>query len=255
MKKIVLAFFLCLSLILLGVSIGFADPSHLVVVRASNSTLWAMTCNGTSCSAWTSISGTFASQPTLIWDEDTQRYYLYGVSSANTIWRSSFNADGSYNNDWAQIGGSTPSPVAATGGGLNSNFSAYNSVDMTSYVTLDTTIANLKSASCYCPTAGFIQATGSGSVNHYNKVAGNTAYSRIYLSTTSGGDQVAWSFTDVPSVVAGQISFPFATTRWFSCSASVDTPIYLTGQGYDYSGGSVRVYNASISLVYYPYSY
>jgi hypothetical protein len=53
-----------------------SNPAQLVVVRDGSNNLWKMTCNGTTCSAWSSISGQFASQPTLTWDDDAARYYL-----------------------------------------------------------------------------------------------------------------------------------------------------------------------------------
>jgi hypothetical protein len=95
---------------------GFAQ-TNLTVVRHPDNTLWEMTCDGISnCSAWTKIGGGFTQQPTLMWDPTIQKYILIGIgNNLSNIWRSTFNADGTWNNDWLLIGtGATgsPSPVA-----------------------------------------------------------------------------------------------------------------------------------------------
>jgi len=96
--------------------------SSLTVVRHSDNTIWAMACEGTSsCSSWTPISGMFSVQPTLTWDPSIQKYILMGIGNDQaSIWRSTFNADGTWNNDWTKITGASPSPVAVAGGGFNS---------------------------------------------------------------------------------------------------------------------------------------
>jgi hypothetical protein len=96
--------------------------TNLTVVRHTDNTLWSMTCDGTaSCSSWTQLSrGKFSVQPTLTWDPSIQRYILIGIGNDQTsIWRSTFNADGMWNNDWAQITGASPSPVAVTAGSFS----------------------------------------------------------------------------------------------------------------------------------------
>jgi hypothetical protein len=58
-------------------------------------------------------------QPTLTWDPSIQRYILIGIGNNQTsIWRSTFEADGTWNNDWTLITGASPSPVAVVGGGF-----------------------------------------------------------------------------------------------------------------------------------------
>jgi hypothetical protein len=257
MKKKGLTLFLGVCLLLLSVSISFAqNPSQLIVVRASDNSLWKATCAGTSCTSFTSIPGLFTTQPAVLWDENLQEFVLWGRGVDGSIWRSTFNRLGGFNNDWViPIPGSTPSPPGAAGGGLFSNFASVKSLDM-SYVVLSDTVANIKSQGIYCPWDGFVSATGSGTVQHYRTSTGNTAYSRIYLSETSGGTQVSWSFTDVPPQVSGFLSFPFSETRWFTATAGAEKYIYLTGEGHDYTGtGSIEVYNGSLDVRYYPYSY
>jgi hypothetical protein len=88
--------------------------TNLIVVRHNDNTLWKMTCSGTSnCSSWTKITGKFSVQPTLAWDPAIQKYILIGIGNDKTsIWRGTFEADGTWNNDWTQITGASPSPVA-----------------------------------------------------------------------------------------------------------------------------------------------
>ena len=98
-------------------------PSSLSVVRHADNTIWSMACEGTdTCSSWTQIPGGFSVQPTLTWDPSIQKYILMGIGNNQTsIWRSTFDADWMWNNDWTKITGASPSPVAVAGGGLNSS--------------------------------------------------------------------------------------------------------------------------------------
>ncbi len=119
MRKRTWCFVIVLSLFLMlfVASSSWAQaPTQLIVVRASNNTIWKMTCANLTCSGWTQISGMFALQPTLTYDQDLEAYVLIGVSAGNTIWRSTFDIWGDHNNDWVQLSGSTPSPVSVAGG-------------------------------------------------------------------------------------------------------------------------------------------
>jgi parallel beta-helix repeat protein len=113
-----------LLVILAGAAAGWAqNPTNLTVIRKADNTIWKRTCNGTSsCSDWVKIGGKFAVQPTLTWDESIQKYILVGIGNDKTsIWRSTFEGDGTWNNDWTPITGSSggsPSPVAIAGGEL-----------------------------------------------------------------------------------------------------------------------------------------
>jgi len=103
---------------------GFGSPApsktNLTVVRHGDNTIWSMACEGTgTCSQWTQIGGKFSVQPTLTWDPSIQKYILMGIGNDRaSIWRSTFNADGTWNNDWIKITGASPSPVAVAGGGF-----------------------------------------------------------------------------------------------------------------------------------------
>jgi hypothetical protein len=98
---------------------GGSPGTNITVVRHADNTLWKMVCEGTEiCSSWAQISGRFSVQPTLTWDPSIQKYILIGIGNNRTsIWRSTFNADGTWNNDWTLIPGESPSPVAVSGGG------------------------------------------------------------------------------------------------------------------------------------------
>jgi len=115
MKKILFGLFAGLGTILLAAMVF--GQTNLTVIRHSDNTIWAMTCDGTSnCSAWTQIPGGFGSQPTLTWDPTINKYILMGIgNNGMSIWRGTFNADGSWNSDWTQIAGGSPSPVALAG--------------------------------------------------------------------------------------------------------------------------------------------
>ena len=93
--------------------------TNLTVVRHSDDTLWAMTCEGDGvCSGWTKITGKFSVQPTLTWDPALGKYILIGIGNNQTsIYRGTFEADGTWNNDWTLVTGTSPSPVAVAAGG------------------------------------------------------------------------------------------------------------------------------------------
>jgi hypothetical protein len=117
MKNHTLGIFVVLGLLLGTVTVG--AQTNLTVVRHSDNTLWKMTCDGTEdCSAWTQIPGWFSVQPTLTWDAAIQKYILIGIgTNLSSIWRSTFNEDGTWNNDWTKLTGTSPSPVAVAAGG------------------------------------------------------------------------------------------------------------------------------------------
>ena len=101
--------------------------TNLTVVRHSDDTLWAMTCSGLRCNPEIEIRGKFTSQPSLTWDPSIQKYILIGVGQkANGIYRSTFNADGTFNNDWTLLPGTSYSPVAVSGGAFLGNLSITN---------------------------------------------------------------------------------------------------------------------------------
>jgi hypothetical protein len=106
--------FICLFFMLSMTTLCFAQSS-LMVVRASDDSLWKATCDGDVCGSFTSFPGRFRQQPTITWDESLQKWVIVGVASDNTIWRATFDKLGDFNNDWQNIPGSTASPVGLSG--------------------------------------------------------------------------------------------------------------------------------------------
>jgi len=257
-RNLILIIFLTLSLMFTSLAVSYAaDPSGLVVVRASDNSLWKATCVGTTCTAFTNFPGLFGSQPTVYWDENIQRYVLWGRAADNTIWRSTFDRLGVFYNDWVQITGLTASPPGAAGGGISQNtwFVNPSGVD----IELTSTIANLKSDYVVCPWDGAVLATSSGTIEHYRTSATGAIYARIYLAEASGGTATTWTFTDLPSgTPTGYTSFPYSITRSFSCPAGGgDKYVYVTGE----EGGSGATTTTTwvqwpgLFLQYIPYSY
>ncbi len=122
MRKMVVGMIVVAGMMAL-IAVVFGQTT-LTVVRHSDNTIWKMTCEGTSnCSVWTQIGGALSAAPTLTWDPEIQKYILIGIGNdGSSIFRSTFEADGTWNNDWVMIGsGATgsPSPVAVTVGGFN----------------------------------------------------------------------------------------------------------------------------------------
>jgi hypothetical protein len=106
-------------LMILFVSFGVswaAPPTRLYVVVGQDHSLYKMTCDGAVCSSWGAITGYFASDPTLIWDPALGRYVLLGVGLDGSIWTSTFNVMGVFQNDWVKLPGATSFQVASSGG-------------------------------------------------------------------------------------------------------------------------------------------
>jgi hypothetical protein len=106
-------------LMILFVSFGVswaAPPTRLYVVVGQDHSLYKMTCDGAVCSSWGAITGYFASDPTVIWDPALGRYVLLGVGLDGSIWTSTFNVMGVFQNDWVKLPGATSFQVASSGG-------------------------------------------------------------------------------------------------------------------------------------------
>jgi hypothetical protein len=89
--------------------------SNLIIVRAADDSLWKATCNGSTCSPFSSFPGMFALQPTISWDEVLGEWVVVGVASDGSIWRCTFNESGNFNNDWTVLPGRADSPVGMSG--------------------------------------------------------------------------------------------------------------------------------------------
>jgi hypothetical protein len=106
-------------LMILFVSFGVswaAPPTRLYVVVGQDGSLYKMTCDGGVCSSWQAITGYFASDPSVIWDPALGRYVLLGIGLDGSIWSSTFNVMGVFQNDWVQLPGATSFQVGSSGG-------------------------------------------------------------------------------------------------------------------------------------------
>lgn len=246
---------LSLCLVLLSFSISFAaDPSGLIIVRASDNSLWKATCDGLTCTDFTNFPGMFGSQPAVYWDENIQRYVLWGRATDSTIWRSTFDRLGIFNNDWVSIPGLTASPLGAAGGGVTNTFSGSGQVHAS--ITLSgSSVTNIKSVNAYAPWDGFFLCTASGGITHYRSSTSGTTYTRLYLTTTSGGTATTVQISELSGgAAAGYTHFPYAFQRWFSASPG-HTLFYVTAEAGLFSGSSITVDDTMLSCQYFPYGF
>jgi len=107
-----------LFIFVLGFGLSYAQnpPTLLVVVRADDDSLWKMTCDEVACTPFEWFPGQFRYQPTVGWDETAQEWVLVGTAAVGTIWMSTFDNQGNFNDDWKQVPGITPSPAGVAGG-------------------------------------------------------------------------------------------------------------------------------------------
>jgi hypothetical protein len=217
-KSIGLTILLSLLFVLSTFALSWAEvPTSLIVVRADNNTLWKMTCLNDACSLWSQISGYFAQQPTLSWDENLRKYVLIGVSTVGTIWRSTFNADGSHNDDWVQLAGSTPSPVAVAGSVLKVSEihgGVYGSKDINVNPVLTTclTYTNLQDWTFTVERAGYLLVNASGV--YWPTTANN--YVRVCIDDASGGTTCdSWSYILESPIVGSAAYKPFAIQIYY----------------------------------------
>ena len=185
-KQIGLIFFLGLFLVISSIAISWGEkPSGLIVVRAADGSLWKATCLGEACTEFTNFPGNLASQPTVYWDEKLQRYVLWGRASDNSIWRSTFFADGSFNLDWIAVPGATASPVGAAGGYFpaGSNSTIKGSVDVSNISDDCNNMTDLAPIGLNPDREGDFSVFANGTYN----MGTFDRYVRVCLSDSSGG--------------------------------------------------------------------
>lgn len=256
MRKKAMVFGVCLSIFLMfgGAGTSWADgPSQLLVVRAENNTLWKATCeNGTECSEWEQISGTFTQQPTLVWDTDIQRYYLYGVGEDGRIWRSSFNRAGNFFNDWTPLSGATPSPIAAAAGNIFLTFDYEQTTD--DYSLTGTTVHNVLVRTITCPFDGYVVATGAGSIWYGPNAASVQDGVRVSLANESGTIGNYRQVSRQRGDSAGdETIYPFSYQRVFTVSEGQNFTVYLTAMKEWDTATSVEILNPTMTLKFHPY--
>ena len=104
-----------LFLLLSCFGVSWGQPTILIVVRAEDDSLWKMTCDEVACSPFASFPGMFRHQPTVTWDEAKLEWVLVGTAADNSIWMSTFDRQGDFNDDWQSLPGLTPSPAGVSG--------------------------------------------------------------------------------------------------------------------------------------------
>lgn len=189
MKKVSLAALLTFLLLLSIVAVGWAasNPSELVIVRASDDSLWKATCIASSCTGFTKFPGLFASQPTVVWDEVLSQYVVWGRASNSTIWRSTFSSDGIFNNDWVSIPGLTSSPLAAAGSNFKYPWGNWANKGSIAVNTITTDCANMQTLTSISvtPPANSYQILAFTDGIYAPGLAAK--FVRVCLSTVPGG--------------------------------------------------------------------
>lgn len=233
-----------------------AEPSQLIVIRAPDNTLWKATCAASTCSGFSVFPGLFNSQPTVLWDENNQRFVLWGIGLDNQVWRSTFNRTGTFQNDWSvPMPGIAASPPGAAGGGIALNTWHKGTATATA---VTSAVTNVVSDYIVCPWDGEVIATASGVIEHDRSSATGTVFARVYLSSTSGGTSSVWAYTDLPPGTTGITSMPFSITDVFTCPADGGQKyVYMTAQegGGAAATTTTNVRFPALTLQFVPYSY
>jgi hypothetical protein len=229
--------------------------TQLHIGRASDGSLWKMTCAGLSCSGFTSFPGNFASQPSVIWDEAIKRFVLIGVASNGSIWRSTFDANANFQDDWVNIPGAVASPLGSASGDL------YESNVWTSSTDDSTTIGT--SCTNYSGGSVTVDAPSYGNVVVEADVM-------LFLSHTNGTQDRATirigenatdctSLADNAAVVDIPSGYPTATslysvhlTRSFIVSAAGTKTFYLNGTMDIGQNAGDDFWFGNMKAVYYP---
>jgi hypothetical protein len=255
MRKTNLGLSIVLSLVFVAmVSLPCWASTQLHIVRASDGSLWKMTCAGLTCSAFTSFPGNFASQPSVIWDEDIKRYVLIGVAAGGSIWRSTFDVSGNFQNDWVTIPGNASSPVGSAGGDI---FESHVWISSTSAsTTIGTTCTNFSggSVTVNAPSSGafVVEADTIINLSHTN---GTDDSASIYIGEnatdcSSPYDNSAWVF--IPSTYPTGFNLNSVhLSRTFIVSAGTKT-FYLNGLMAVGQNATDEFRYANMKAVFYP---
>lgn len=238
----------------LSATAAVADVSQLIVVRASDDSLWKATCSGTTCSGFTNFPGRFGYQPTVFWDEYLGRYVLWGAASNGTIWRSTFTPDGAFNNDWTNIPGLTSSPPGGGAGGFtrawNSNFPGGDTILTNAASGVVTSVKSLAVTPAF--STGYFQCTATGqiTIERANTAGTNVVFVGLSIVNNTTDRWVAVELPDTTPV--GMTSIPFAVTSWFSNGVSTSRTFYLNAywQGTS-STDTIRVRQTSMYCDYH----
>jgi hypothetical protein len=191
-KRAYVLFLLSLILILSSGAISWAasiaSPAQLIVVRASDDSLWKATCSAypQTCTGFTSFPGRFASTPTVVWDGELLRYMVWGRAADGSIWKATFSKYGDFYDDWEVVPGSTPSQIGAAGSNLSYPYNFWIdkfSIDVSTLSTDCANMTNLGYQYMTAPSDGYINLSASGI---YAPALANK-WIKICLSETSNG--------------------------------------------------------------------
>jgi hypothetical protein len=234
---------------------AIAPSTQLHIGRASDGSLWKMTCIGLTCTGFTSFPGNFASQPSVTWDESIKRYVLVGVAAGGSIWRSTFDAYGTFQDDWVNIPGVVASPLGSASGDLFESQVWYSSTSDTTYI--GTTCTNYSGGivTVDAPLSGVVvvEADVIVSLSHTN---GTQDLARIFIGEfdsdcSSPHDNNAW--INISASEANLSTYHSVhLTRSFTVAAGSKT-FYLNGLMAMGQNATDAFFYANMKAVYYPY--
>jgi len=229
--------FLFFVLLSFGLSWAQNPPTMLIVVRGMDDSLWKMTCDEGSCSPFSSFPGLLAYQPSVTWDEATQEWVVVGTASDNTIWMSTFNKQGNFNDDWHSLPGLTPSPAGVS----SSLYKMGGDIKTDRWLNSDTN------------TFIGVGVAGAGNLTHSSSIEGwyNTAfgYQSLYSNTTgyrntaSGTAALGSNTTGYHNTASGAFALNSNTTGYYN-SASGSDALFSNTEGYrNTASGSAALYS------------
>ena len=256
-KSVHLISLLAVVLVLSSIAVSWAKTQCLVARRTNPAnTLWVSKCEDGSCDPFTQISGFFTSQPTVVWDHDTQRYYLYGTGLKGAIFRRTLNMLCQPVSGWEKMtpDGFSASPIGAAAGDLYRTFNSDNLEN--AVITLTGVRKDIMDLEVVVPDDGFVLCRASGTIRHHTENSTTQVLSKLYLTKTSGGDASMSTYSEIQGL-RGVIAFPFTIERWFIESGRIDRTYYLTGEEAGSGINAARTYVEGVNMTcqFHPYSF
>jgi hypothetical protein len=218
-------------LTLAGITAVWAeDPSQLIVIRGADDSIWKKTCVGSTCTDFTKVPGTFASPLTIVWDEVLKKYVAWGRAANGSIWKATFSASGSFDNNWVQVPGSTNyTPISVASSTLLRpilNGNTTGSIDANTIATCES-YTNLSGPFGFtAPRNGFAYVTSSGI---YAPGTANE-YVRVCIGDSTGGICDSWDPVIESATVSGYTGEKmFSLQHWYYMNADDTITIALKG--------------------------
>lgn len=223
-----------LALFVSSASFAIASlPTSVIVVRTLTGSLYAATCFQNTCGAFSLIPGNLSAQPTVTWDDSINGFVMVGTASNGGIYRSTFQSNGFFNNDWVALPGGAVDAVVASRSvqdGWSQYGSEYDDVTLTS--SSANVVVNVISMPLQAPPNSGIfyyqcTATAFVSFNRANTTGTNTAFLGLSASSATLGNNQQWTAIDIPSgAPTGLTSVPISVTSYFPITS---TTIYAVG--------------------------